>query len=253
MIDQSAYCMVSISPIRSEKKDASEQVSQLLFGEPVNVIAVESPWCKISTYFDNYEGYVDEKQLRFLTKKELNRWLDGIHFSPDFSTLLLTPWGKQQLYIGSFVPWGNPAQFSIGNDQFKRETHSSKNIFGSPVEAALSLINVPYQWGGKTSCGIDCSGLMQLIFRLFEINLPRDAYQQAEFGNTIVFEDRQRGDVAFFKNNEGKVTHVGILESKDSIIHASGRVRIDELKEEGIFNRDNNILTHQLSFINRMN
>lgn len=252
MTNQPAYCMVSIAPIRSDKKDASEQVSQLVFGEPVTIISVESPWCKILTLFDNYEGYVDEKHLRFLTNKELKRWLDGIHFSPDFSTTIHTPWGKQQLPIGSFVPWGNPVSFSIGNDQFEREALSSHNKFDSPVEAALSLINVPYQWGGKSSCGIDCSGLIQLIFRFFDINLPRDAYQQAEFGSTIAFEDRKRGDVAFFANIAGKITHVGILESKESIIHASGRVRIDHFNEKGILNCDNDALTHQLTYIKRM-
>ncbi len=252
MTNQPAYCMVSIAPIRSDKKDASEQVSQLVFGEPVTVISVESPWCKILTFFDNYEGYVDQKHLRFLTNKELKRWLDGLHFSLDFSTTIHTPWGNQHLYIGSYVPWGNPAVFSIGDDQFQQLALTTDNKIDSPVEAALSLINVPYQWGGKTSCGIDCSGLIQLIFRFSDINLPRDAYQQAEFGSKIAFEDRKRGDVAFFENNAGRITHVGILESKESIIHASGRVRIDKFNERGILNCDDDTLTHQLSYIKRM-
>lgn len=252
MTDQAAYCMVSVAPIRAEKRDGSEQVSQLLFGEPVNVISIESPWCKIVTYFDNYEGYVDEKHLRFLTKKEINRWLDGIHFSPEFSKAILTPWGKQQLHIGSFVPWGLPTSFSIGNDHFEINEETNPLRYNSPAEIAESLLNVPYQWGGKTSCGIDCSGLIQLIFRLFEINLPRDAYQQAEFGNEVEFADRQNGDVAFFENKEGKITHVGILDSKNSIIHASGRVRRDTFSEEGILNSESKSKTHQLSFIKRM-
>ena len=108
-------------------------------------------------------------------------------------------------------------------------------------------------WGGKSSFGIDCSGLSQLFFRLSGINLPRDACQQAEIGKSIAFGNHQKNDLAFFENKAGKIIHVGIIQENNNIIHASGRVRIDGLDETGIFNKEMNQYTHFLSSIKEIN
>lgn len=106
--------------------------------------------------------------------------------------------------------------------------------------------------GGKSVYGIDCSGFVQLIFRLFDFNLPRDAYQQAEIGESIEFQDSKPGDLAYFINKNGKIIHVGIIIENSNIIHASGRVRIDQLSESGIFNADYAKESHQLHSIKRI-
>ena len=103
------------------------------------------------------------------------------------------------------------------------------------INNAYLYIDTPYLWGGRSPFGIDCSGFIQIIYRLQGFNLPRDAYQQAEVGITLSFvEESDPGDLAFFDDNEGKITHVGIIMENNHIIHASGKVRIDDLTPDGI-------------------
>ncbi len=250
--NQSAYCKVSIAPVRSDQRDAGEMVTQLLFGEVVDVLEQTEKWWKIRTYFDNYTGWVDPKQLRKLTKKEVGRWLEGLSYQRELITTLITPWGKQHLFKGSFVPYVKSDSFMIGNDEFfcpqKEEPEGSSN----PVDIAREYLNAPYLWGGKTPFGIDCSGLTQMVFRFTDINLPRDASQQIEYGNTIDFEDRLPGDLFFFKNDDGKIIHVGMIEDSKRIIHASGQVRIDQYDEKGIRHHSGEHYTHTLAGIRRM-
>lgn len=223
-----------------------------MFGEVVTVEEISAPWCRITTYADNYSGYVDIKHLHFLSEKEVNRWLDGLSYEKQVIRELKTPWGKQRIFRGSFVPFGDVSSFNIGNDHFEFSETSTAVKFNSPDELALEYLNTPYLWGGKSPFGIDCSGLTQTVYRFFDINLPRDASQQVEYGSSVAYDDLESGDLAFFNNKDGKIIHVGILDDNGSIIHASGRVRKDLLTEEGIINKETGEKTHDLHSIKRM-
>ena len=118
---------------------------------------------------------------------------------------------------------------------------------------AYHFRNAPYLWGGKTPFGIDCSGLVQMVYRLYGINLPRDAHQQAEIGASLSFIDESEpGDLAFFDNEQGDIIHVGILLKNHNIIHAHGTVRVDRIDQTGIFNSYNNMHSHKLRLIKRV-
>ena len=112
-------------------------------------------------------------------------------------------------------------------------------------------LNAPYQWGGRTVFGVDCSGFVQVNYKMIGIDLKRDAWQQARQGGKIKsLGEAKAGDLAFFDNRD-EIVHVGILISNKEIIHASGRVRIDKIDEKGIINSDTGKRTHRLKSLRR--
>ncbi|HEY7529705.1 MAG TPA: C40 family peptidase [Gemmatimonadota bacterium] len=98
---------------------------------------------------------------------------------------------------------------------------------GAALRTALSLIGVPYLWGGASSKAFDCSGFVQRVFRLHGIELPRDAWQQAEVGDPIdagpAGAGLAPGDLVFFAEGGTRVTHVGIALGGGRFVHASVR------------------------------
>lgn len=243
------FCCVSISPVRSDKKDQSEIVTQLLFGEIVSILELDAPWAKVSSISDSYEGWIDHKHIKKLTQKEVRRWSEGLSFSKDRERLIQTPWGRQWICQGSFVP-ENEESFNIGADHFAW-LEPTTQTFDSIWNCGESYLNTPYLWGGKSPFGIDCSGLTQAVYRFFDINLPRDASQQVLEGTEVEFGEQQSGDLAFFENSAGKIIHVGILDDQGHILHASGHVRKDLISREGIVHSETGELTHKLTTIKR--
>ena len=245
-----AFCLVSISPVRLMGDDGSEIVTQLLFGELVEVHDLQAPWAKIRTVSDGYEGFIDHKHIAYLTPKEARRWSEGLGYLADRERAIQTPWGVQRICRGSFIP-ENQTAFSIGTHDFHFIDQPTA-AFSTPLEFALDYVNTPYLWGGKSPFGIDCSGITQVIYRFFGLNLPRDASEQVDLGQEIEFDEHQAGDLAYFKNKTGKVTHVGILDGAGGIIHASGHVRRDVFNKDGIYRKDIESLTHPLFTIKRL-
>ena len=121
------------------------------------------------------------------------------------------------------------------------------------IKNAFYFLNSPYLWGGRTPFGIDCSGFVQIAARLSGISLPRDTQEQAEEGEIInLISEAKPGDLAFFDNIDGRIIHVGIILENGQIIHASGKVRIDTIDHQGIFNEESKKYSHQLRVIKRI-
>jgi len=255
-------CHLSVVPCRAEAADSSEQVTQLLFGELLKVYEKKSSWYRVKLHNDGYECWIDEKQFRFISQKQYDSIAESkAPILNDLAELVSSSdkGERMSILIGSQLSGYNQEKklldFGVEQFHFEGEADEKLNIHQKDrlKDNALLLLNSPYQWGGRTPFGIDCSGFVQLVYKLNGIQLPRDASQQAKMGQALSFiEEAEEGDLAFFDNEEGKITHVGILLDGNRIIHASGKVRIDKLDHQGIFNTELNDYTHRLRLISKI-
>jgi hypothetical protein len=230
-------CNLNIIPVRKEKTSKSELVSQLLYGDLFTILKEEDNWYYIEILDDNYNGWINYSQLKKISENDFKKLQKTkTKFLHDISTEIETSSGKMIISIGSKISYCNFLNHKLIKD-FKNEVYSIE-------ETARKYLNTPYLWGGKTSSGIDCSGFTQMVFKLNNIELKRDAYQQAKQGKEITLNCAKEGDLVFF--GEKKITHVGIMINKDEIIHAFGKIRIDKINKKGILNIDSNKITHKL-------
>ncbi len=247
---------ISVIPVRKEAKETSEMISQLLFGETFLILEKNDPWCYIKITNDKYEGWIDLKSISFITEEEFNEILNHSEIvNQKLHTIIFNHKNEQILLsAGATLPFYKKSNksFKIG----KNEYHANEEVTAENtdiISLSRSFINCPYTWGGKNPFGIDCSGFTQVIYKMLDMKLPRDAHQQVKEGKTVNFiSDVKPGDLAFFDNEEGHITHVGILISNAEIIHASGKVRIDKFDQQGIYNTEFKKYTHQLRVIKRI-
>ena len=123
----------------------------------------------------------------------------------------------------------------------------------SLADTAMKFINSPYIWGGRIPSGIDCSGFVQLVYKIRGIKIPRDSWQQAEAGESVsLFGEALLAILCLFDDERGKITHVGMILSQGLVIHASGRVRIDTIDHQGIYKNEIKGYSHKLRTIRRI-
>jgi len=251
-------CHLNLISLRAEATHRSEEISQLLFGETFTVIEQVPNWLKIRMSFDDYEGWIQASQCFPLELNEYNELQKNKAFlSYDLVQILINHQSITSILLGSRLPWFRDGQCRIGKNTFSFEGNAKQVDLMCTgkmvVENAYMYLNAPYHWGGKSPFGIDCSGLTQMAYKLSGLVLKRDAWMQAEQGQSVhLLDECQAGDLAFFDNEEGKITHVGILTSKNRIIHASGQVRVDSIDHHGIFNTELKKYTHNLRLIKRI-
>ena len=255
------FCHLSVIPGRLDPSDPSEMITQVLFGDHFKVIEERAKWVKIRNAFDKYESWIDRKQLFEISKEEYTL-IDEEKY-PKLSSELVGVIRNEDdeivpILLGATLPGINDdLSFEVQGKSFVFDgsisTTKKNELKVRLIENAYMFMNAPYLWGGKTPFGIDCSGLSQMVYKLNGIHLPRDAYQQAEKGITLSFvEEAEPGDLAFFDDAEGNITHVGILLENNLIIHASGKVRVDPIDHQGIFNKELNNYSHKLRLIKKI-
>lgn len=248
-------CNLAIVPVRSEPSDRSEIVTQLLFGEHIEILERKNQWARIKIQFDDYEGWVDSKQYQVISEANYNLLSkEAIILNADLIDYISAPDNLLlPIPLGASLSFLNNSEINISNFDFEGTKTSGIKPKSALINTAFMYLNAPYLWGGKTPFGIDCSGFTQMVYKLNGYKIHRDASQQALEGEPLSFiEESEAGDLAFFDNEEGNIIHVGIIMDNNYIIHGSGKVRIDRLDHLGIYNAELNKHTHNLRVIKKI-
>lgn len=253
---------LSIVPVRTNPAEKSEMCTQILFGEHYSIIEENEKWAKIEMAFDGYQGWIDRKMIFEISADE---FLELQQRRPFISTdvfNIVQPQGSYNNFLivaGSSLPHFDVAEktFRIGSVLYTIQGNVSAepavDVRNSIISNALKYFNAPYLWGGRSPFGIDCSGFSQVLYKMAGVAIPRDASQQATVGENLSFvEESLPGDLAFFDNSDGKIVHVGIIWEKNKIIHSSGKVRIDNVDQFGIYNLDTRQYTHKMRLMRRV-
>ena len=252
-------CPFSVIPLRVSAVDTSEICTQLLFGELAEVLEKKGKaWLKVRCQHDNSIGWVHTNQLHPITANEFEAYSKDFAYCLDLMQPIMAKDHFIPITIGARLPLfdgmklqseGKSYQFT-GQAVFPADMSTDAELL---EKLARRYLYAPYLHGGRSPFGIDSAGLVQNVFQMLGISLPRDAAQQLDRGDAIDFvEQAVEGDLAFFENRVGRITHVGIILPDLQIIHASDCVRIDKLDHFGIFNEASNRYTHKLRVIRRI-
>ncbi|WP_372936055.1 C40 family peptidase [Mariniphaga sediminis] len=252
---------LSLIPVRKEPSEKSEMVTQVLFGEHFEIFEEMVGWCHVRLAWDGYEGWIDSKMITSVNVRTINK-LEKRPYAVTGDIISLIPVNDEQnlvLVAGSTLPVWRPylKEFSVDKDTYKSEGEVYYGVQKNPrevvIKQALKYFNAPYLWGGRSPFGIDCSGFTQIIYKMIGMRIPRDAGEQVKMGVALSFVDEtEPGDLAFFDDEEGNIVHVGIIWQRNKIIHASGKVRIDNVDQFGIFNVDLKRYTHKMRVMKKI-
>jgi len=266
----------TVTPVRQEPSEGSEQLTQLLFGEVCEVLDRLPRWTKIRSTLDGQEGWVDFKMLTPTnTQYPISNTRTTVAVPMAVATAMET--GEElMLTLGTRLPNYSHGTFEVLGKQYLINPSSVNTVLSTAsiasdlpstganadlqrsdlITIAQTLLNAPYLWGGKNAMGMDCSGFTQVVYATFGVNLLRNAREQMTQGVLVPsLAEAQPGDLAFFDHADRdpkatNISHVGLLLDNKKIIHCSGCVHVDDIDEVGI-RLPNGELTHHLVQINR--
>ena len=266
----------TVTPVRQEPSEGSEQLTQLLFGEVCEVLDRLPHWTKIRSTLDGQEGWVDFKMLTPTdTRYPISNTRTTVAVPMAIATAMET--GEElMLTLGTRLPNYSHGTFEVLGKQYLINPSSVNTALSTAsiasdlpstganadlqrsdlITIAQTLLNAPYLWGGKNAMGMDCSGFTQVVYAVFGVNLLRNAREQMTQGVLVPsLAEAQPGDLAFFDHADRdpkatNISHVGLLLDNKKIIHCSGCVHVDDIDEVGI-RLPNGELTHHLVQINR--
>ncbi|MFH2034926.1 MAG: C40 family peptidase [Candidatus Zixiibacteriota bacterium] len=236
----------NLTDLRTEPGFRAERKSQLLLGEPIVVGDLKNGYLS-ATQNDGYCGWVDEKAIRLISKSEWRGYQNDLNYQVVSPTAKVHPLDNsfnspipQFLFYGTrlFVsrtrekmalfhaPDGNKFKISMKNIEVLSKLQGGKINGNHIVKEANKFLGVPYLWGGITPFGFDCSGLVQMAYKRYGFEFPRDSKDQRTVGVRIKRDEIKPGDLIFFPG------HVVIAMGKNKIIHASlgeGGVQVNSL------------------------
>jgi cell wall-associated NlpC family hydrolase len=243
--DRVAWVAASVADVRKLPRHDSEQVTQTLQGEPLVPLLHEEGWL-LSRLPDGYIGWVRDWHLRFVDPAQPRQFssradariaapLVRVRAEPATAAMPVaeSPLGTPVVRHAHSGGWAE-VELPAGGRGWVRDEALRPGAGAWPTEPPALLttlrafLGVPYVWGGKSPKGFDCSGLVQFVFGLHGIALPRDSDQQFGCGEPVT--DLEAGDLLFFGRE--RITHVGVAVDSAEFLHARGEVRRNSLDPE---------------------
>lgn len=236
--DRIAWVAASVAEVRREPRHAAEQVTQVLQGEALQPLVHEDGWL-LARLADGYVGWVRDWHLRFVAPQVAQdfRARADARIAANQVTLRTEPRadadasgdtvlgtavvtaGDERGWTRIELPGGDSGW--VRQQALRAGTGSWPRTHEALLATVRRFVGVPYLWGGKSPKGFDCSGLVQFVFGLHGMTLPRDSDQQAVEGDAV--EVPAACDLVFFGRE--RVTHVAIAEGPGTFLHARGAVR----------------------------
>jgi hypothetical protein len=239
-------CTSVLEPLRRLPAHAAEAISEIRGAEWLQLIAREGQWWLIQNE-DGYVGWIHSWVVRRHDHGERRKMLRERIGS--FARPLGTLWASdhhalEPLVLGCplfsadgpleargdwiLVRSGLGHEGWLSASELRRE--GPLGSMRELLDAGRMLLGTPYRWGGRSPLGFDCSGYVQYLWTLAGQRLPRDTAQQRLCGKTVGLEpqDWEIGDLLFFGD---PVDHVAVYDGREGILHCSGSVRAQKLRE----------------------
>jgi gamma-D-glutamyl-L-lysine dipeptidyl-peptidase len=220
----------AITPVFLQPTLRTEQVTQLVLGETGEVLETAGDWRRVRTDFDGYEGWVHAGYALEAPAAEAARWREAAQGWSEGATLRV---GDQEVRLplrarvalddGTLrLPDGRFGRLTHGAVPRARENAVAARASAPERWALERFAGSPYEWGGITPWGVDCSGLVQTTFAARGVAMPRDAHRQAELGAAVDPDAIRPGDLLFFRGESGsRITHVAFAGEASTLIHST--------------------------------
>jgi len=259
-MSRKAVISTAVAPVHSGAAFTSEMITQGLMFESVSIQGEQDNWLNIMME-DGYEGWIHDF---YVSKSQVNSQ-KSIILTNRYTPLRLQRGKESQiialLSFGTVVPLIEKTsgyctiQMINGQEAFiPAQLDISKQHRSDIIKLATNLFAVPYLWGGKSSFGYDCSGFVQMVLKTLGISIDRDSSQQVvdEKLEDISISDAAPGDLIYFSENDC-INHVAFIAGEGKIIHCSGEVKIESIKEgESGFNKKLAALNHTVRSISKL-
>ncbi len=227
----SAIVTAAIAPVLASAGVRAEQVTQLVLGETADVLGRSGEWLQVRTSLDRYEGWTHRGYVREADDAGTDAW-----------RARALAWSEGARVAVDGVPAALPLRARVGlaGERVALPDGRSGQVVGGSIRAAAEVLrasgaeaperwalerfqSAPYQWGGVTPWGADCSGLVQTTYLARGIVTPRDSSAQAAFGEPIPLDAFEPGDLLFFRSETGgtAITHVAFAAAGGRLVHST--------------------------------